>query len=318
MKCFVTGGVGFIGSNLVDRLITDGNEVTCFDNFSSGQEKFLKDSAYSRSLHLIKGDLLDPDMIKDSIKGHDIVFHLAANADVRHGPDHPRKDLEQNTIATFNILEGMIKAGIKRIVFSSTGSVYGETQVIPTPEDAPFPVQTSLYGASKLACEGLISAFCEAFDMKAWIFRFVSITGERYSHGHVFDFCMQLIKDPSQLVVLGDGSQKKSYLYVRDCINGVLMALKKTNERINIFNLGTDEYIEVKESVRTIVNALGVNPRITYTGGIRGWIGDNSFIYLDCSKIRKLGWQPELSIRESIIRTVQYIMQNQWILNSRE
>ena len=213
MKYFVTGGAGFIGSNMVDRLLSEPeNEVVAYDNFSTGRREFLEDALKNDRFTLVEGDTLDLDTLTQAMAGADFVFHFAANADVRMGCEHPKKDLEQNTIATFNVLEAMRANGIKRIGFSSTGSVYGEAEVIPTPEDAPFPIQTSLYGASKLACEGLLAAYAEGFGYTAYIFRFVSILGERYTHGHVFDFCKRLKDDPKHLHILGDGHQKKSYL----------------------------------------------------------------------------------------------------------
>jgi len=255
--------------------------------------------------------------VQNASRGCETVFHFAANADVRFGPDHPGRDLEQNTIGTFNVLEAMRKNGIARIAFSSTGSVYGEAPVIPTPEDAPFPVQTSLYGASKLAGEGLIGAYCEAFGMRGWIFRFVSILGERYSHGHVFDFCRSLFKDPSTLRILGDGTQKKSYLYVKDCVDAIMIALEKAREKVNILNLGTDEYVQVSDSVGIITRELGLAPALSYAGGSRGWIGDNPFILLKCDRIRSLGWRPRETIADSIRKTVRYIRENRWLLEAR-
>jgi UDP-glucose 4-epimerase len=212
----------------------------------------------------------------------------------------------------------MKETGVRKIAFSSTGSVYGEAKVIPTPEDAPFPVQTSLYGASKLACEGLISAFCEAYDFQAWIFRFVSILGERYTHGHVFDFYRQLSNGSGKLEVLGDGSQKKSYLYIQDCMDAIMLALAKAQEKVNIFNLGTDEYIEVKDSIGFITEELGVKPKLSFAGGSRGWIGDNPFIFLSCARIRALGWAPKVTIREGIVRTVRFLKSNDWVFAARE
>jgi UDP-glucose 4-epimerase len=250
------------------------------------------------------------------MSGADCVFHLAANADVRSGTAQPRKDLEQNTIATHSVLEAMRLAGVRRIVFSSTGSVYGEARVFPTPEDAPFPVQTSLYGASKLAGEGLIAAYCAGFGMQAWIFRFVSILGERYTHGHVVDFYRQLRADPTLLRVLGDGRQRKSYLYVQDCIDAMLLALEAAGDPINIFNLGHDTYCEVNDSVGWICAALGLAPRLEYSGGERGWVGDNPFILLDIGRIRKLGWQPSLSIRAAINKTLDYLRTHAWVLDT--
>src|SRR5579883_51630 len=210
MNALVTGAAGFIGSTLTDRLLADGHAVSGFDNFSTGRSEFLANATQYNRFRLCRGDLLDPPALTAAMDGADIVFHLAANADVRRGPDHPRRDLEQNTIATANVLEAMKSCGVRRIAFSSTGSVYGEPNVFPTPEDAPFPVQTSLYGASKLAAESMIAAYCEAFQVQGWIFRFVSILGERYTHGHVFDFYKQLRQHPETLRVLGNGKQRKS------------------------------------------------------------------------------------------------------------
>lgn len=318
MKCFVTGAAGFIGSNLVDRLLADGCEVTGFDNLSTGRREFLDSALSSNLFRFIEGDLLDKPALFEGVKGADIVFHLAANADVRFGLEHPSKDLEQNTIATFNVLEAMREGGVKRIVFSSTGSVYGEAQVLPTPEEAPFPVQTSLYGASKLACEGLIEAYCEGFGFEGFIFRFVSILGERYSHGHVFDFFRKLKQDPARLEVLGDGHQKKSYLYVQDCIDAIFTALEHAEGGAQIYNLGTNEYCEVNDSIAWICEFLDLNPRLDYTGGERGWVGDNPFIFLDCSRIRGLGWEPVVSIRDGVIKTVKYLQENGWLLEARQ
>jgi len=317
MKYFVTGGAGFIGSNLVDRLLLQGNDVTIYDNFSTGIPEYLENAKKNSGFTLIKGDLLDPDLLDEAISGCDFVFHLAANADVRFGTEHPAKDLHQNTIATFNVLEAMRKNSIDKIAFSSTGSVYGEAKVIPTPEHAPFPIQTSLYGASKLAGEGLIEAYCEGFGIQSWIFRFVSILGERYPHGHVFDFYKQLRINPEKLDVLGNGHQKKSYLYIQDCLDAIYIAIQNSHEKVNIFNLGTNEYCEVNNSINWICEYLGLTPKIQYTGGERGWIGDNPFIFLDCSKIRSFGWKPKYSIKDGIIKTLEFLENNQWILERR-
>ena len=248
--------------------------------------------------------------------GCDFVFHLAANADVRFGTEHPGKDLEQNTIATFNVLEAMRSNGLQKIAFSSTGSVYGEAVEIPTPENVAFPIQTSLYASSKLAGEGLISSYCEGFGFQGYIFRFVSILGERYTHGHVFDFYKQLLDHPQELNVLGNGKQKKSYLHVQDCVEAMMTAINQSDDRVNIFNLGTDEYVEVVDSIACISSHLDLKPELTFSGGERGWIGDNPFIFLDCKKIRALGWKPRLSIREGVVRTVQWLEKNHWALEN--
>ncbi len=316
MKSLVTGGAGFIGSHLVDRLVHDGHEVTVYDNLATGFRRFLEDAETSPRFRFVQKDILDFDALRDAMSGCDTVFHIAANADVRFGLKQPRRDLEQNTIGTFNVLEAARQAGVKRFAFSSTGAIYGESPVVPTPEDAPFPMQTSLYGASKLAGEGMIQAYAEGFGMQGFIFRFVSILGERYHHGHVYDFYQKLRKDPSRMRVLGDGTQKKSYLYVGDCMDAIMIALGKAQGRINIFNLGTDHYCDVKSSIGWICERLGAQPKLEFEGGGRGWVGDNPFIVLDCSRIRALGWQPRVSIRDGILRTLDYLMQNTWVLDA--
>jgi UDP-glucose 4-epimerase len=317
LKAFVTGGAGFIGSNLCDRLLARGDEVVAYDNLSTGRIEFLRDAKTNPRFALVEGDLLDAGTLAAAMRGADFVFHLAANADVRFGTDHPEKDLQQNTVATFRVLEAMRENGVKRIAFSSTGSSYGEPSVFPTPEDAPFPVQTSLYGASKMACEGMISAYCEGFGFTAWIFRFVSILGDRYTHGHVFDFYKRLRADPSALHVLGNGKQRKSYLYVHDCIDAILLAAARSEAKTTILNLGTDEYCTVNDSIGWITGALGVSPRITYAGGERGWVGDSPFIFLDCARMRRLGWAPRLTIQQGILRTLEYLRANPWVLEAR-
>ena len=322
MRAFITGAAGFIGSNLVDRLLDDGWDVIGWDNFSTGQEAFLSGAISHPKFRLVRGDNQDSVALTAAMAGADTVFHLAANADVRFGLHHPSRDLQENTVATFNVLEAMRTNGIKRIAFSSTGSVYGEAEKIPTPEDAAFPVQTSLYGASKVACEGLIQAYCEGYGFEGYIFRFVSILGERYTHGHVFDFYKQLLEDPSRLRVLGDGTQRKSYLHVGDCVNAILHVMNaatalKAKHRVEVYNLGCDEYVQVNDSIGIICKALNIAPRLEYTGGNKGWIGDNPFIFLDTAKVRATGWHAKLSIEQGIERTLKWLRENQWILSRR-
>lgn len=320
---FVTGAAGFIGSNLIDRLLADRLTVTAWDNFSTGQQRFLADAQSNPGFKLVRGDNLDLPALTAAMKGADFVFHLAANADIKDGWAHPRKDLEQNTIATFNVLEAMRANGIRRIAFSSTGSTYGEAAVIPTPEDAPFPVQTSLYAASKVAGETLLSSYAEGGQLdEAYVFRFVSILGERYTHGHVFDFYKQLLEHPDRLRVLGDGTQRKSYLYVQDCIDAMLHVIetgtaRSARHRTQVYNLGTPEYVEVKQSIGYICAALGLRPQLEFTGGNRGWIGDNPFIFLDTKKIQATGWRPKLTIEQGIIRTLRWLERNRWVYESR-
>lgn len=323
---FVTGAAGFIGSNLVDRLLADGVTVTGWDNLSTGQLRFLDGANSHPRFRLMKGDNLDLPALTAAMRGADMVFHLAANADIKDGWSHPRKDLEQNTIATFNVLEAMRANGVKRIAFSSTGSVYGEALVTPdrpTPEDDAFPIQTSLYGASKTAGEGLLAAYAEGDQIgEAYIFRFVSILGERYTHGHVFDFYKQLTEHPDRLRVLGDGTQRKSYLYVQDCIEAMLHVTRRgtareAKHRTQVYNLGTSEYVEVNQSIGYICAALGLRPKLEYTGGNRGWIGDNPFIFLDTKKVQATGWRPKLTIEQGIIRTLRWLEANRWVYEAR-
>jgi UDP-glucose 4-epimerase len=271
-RAFVTGAGGFIGSGLCDRLLQEGWEVIGWDNFSTGQPEFVEAAKQHPRFRMVSGENLDLKHLTEAMVGSSAVFHLAANADVRFGLEHPRKDLEQNTIATINVLEAMRSNRIKKVAFASTGSVYGEPVVIPTPEDAPFPIQTSLYAASKVAGESLIQAFCEGFGFEGYIFRFVSILGERYTHGHVFDFYKQLMIDPTRLRVLGDGNQRKSYLYVQDCLNAILHVMNQETARLakhrcEIYNLGAEEYCTVKNSISWICERLKVNPTLEFTGG---------------------------------------------------
>jgi UDP-glucose 4-epimerase len=323
---FVTGAAGFIGSSLVDRLLADGLKVTGWDNLSTGQIRFLENAQRHPQFRLVRGDNLDRPALTAAMQGADFVFHLAANADIRDGWQQPEKDLQQNTIATFNVLEAMRANGVQRIAFSSTGSVYGEALVTPekpTPENDVFPIQTSLYGASKTAGEGLLAAYAEGAQIaEAYIFRFVSILGERYTHGHVFDFYQQLVAHPDYLRVLGNGTQRKSYLYVQDCLDAMLHVTRAGTARdakhhTQIYNLGTPEYVQVNDSIGYICAALGLQPRLDYTGGDRGWIGDNPFIFLDTKKIQAAGWKPQLTIEQGIIRTLRWLEANRWVYAAR-
>ncbi len=319
MKALITGAAGFIGSSLVDSLLAQGHQVIGVDNFSTGRREFLANALSHPHFQWVERDLLQENALHGSLSADvEWVFHLAANADVKEGLQHPRKDLEQNTLVTWNVLEAMRRVSVRNIGFSSTGSVYGEASIIPTPETCPFPIQTSLYGASKLAGESLISAYAEGYGFRGLIFRFVSILGERYTHGHVFDFVRKLQENPAVLPILGDGQQKKSYLYIGDCIRAILHAVQAPTKRaVEIYNLGTDEYVAVHQSADVISQELGLHPRKEYSGGDRGWIGDNPFIWLECSKIRTLGWRPEKSIKESLQLTVRYLIANRWLFDKK-
>lgn len=317
MKYIVTGGAGFIGSNLVDRLLETGHEVVVFDNMSTGSLKFLSHHGASAKVTVVTGDITDPEALRAAMQGVEFVVHFAANADVRFGLQHPKKDLEINTIGTFNVLEAMRACGVSKIAFASTSALYGENPMIPTPEDAPFPVQTSLYAASKLAGEGLITSYCEGFGFQAWIFRFASILGARYSHGHVYDFTQQLLQHPEFLTVLGDGRQIKCYMDVSDCVTAILWAVAHAGEKVNIFNIGNGETCTVRDSIGWICEALGLTPEIRYGGGRQGWIGDNPIINLDVTKIKATGWQPHFKLQQSVARTVEWLLANRWIFEER-
>jgi len=301
----VTGGAGFIGSHVVDALVARGLRVRVVDDFSTGFRQFLNPAA---ELH--QASLLDHARVRGVFAGVDQVFHLAANADVRHGLAHPRKDIEQNLLGTHNVLEAMREHGVKRIAFASTGAVYGDTTLLPTPEDAPFPVQTSLYAASKLAAEGLLTAYAHGYGFRVHIYRFVSMLGPRYTHGHVFDFWRKLRADPTRLEVLGDGQQRKSYLHVGDCVRAMLLGLERATEAVNILNIGHQDWLSVSESVRIVCQALGVTPELHFTGGDRGWVGDSPKILLDTTRLRALGWAPSVALPDAIVETLQFLEAN--------
>ncbi len=313
MKVTVTGCAGFIGSNLVDKLLSNKHQVIGIDNFSTGKMEFISNAINNDKFTLIQDDIKNIDSIKDSMLNTDIIFHMAANADVRFGLNHPSKDLNENTLNTFKLLEVMRNLSIKNIIFASTGSVYGENQEIPTSENCPFPVQTSLYGASKLAAEAFIAAYCEGFEINAAVCRFVSLMGPRYTHGHVVDFVQSLKNDPKNLTILGDGNQYKSYFHVNDCMNAMILLAKQIGKNIKGFypiNLGTEDGITVKESAEIICKTLGYEPKFNFTGGKQGWIGDNPTIQLDISKAKSIGWEPKYSIKQSIEDTAKWVYSN--------
>lgn len=317
-KVVVTGAAGFIGSNLIDNLLHQNFHVVGIDNLSTGRIEFIEFALKNPKFEFVEMDLFTDSNIIRAFKDCCTIYHLSANADVRFGSKRPNIDLEQNTITTHKVLEAARIEGIAKFIFSSTGSVYGEPTIIPTPENAPFPLQTSLYGASKLACEALIQAYSESFGIQAWIFRFVSILGPRYTHGHVVDFLIQLLNNPNQLQVLGNGHQKKSYLHIEDCIEGINLGVKAEKNRINIFNLGGDGICQVRDSIGWITDELKINPEILYGTESRGWIGDNPIIHLDTQKIRKLGWNPNYSIEESVRETVRYLLKHRYLIGARK
>ena len=314
-KVFITGGAGFVGSHVADKLLELGCEVTVYDNMSTGQELFLKNAVQNSKFNLVKADITDLENLSKEMAGHDFVFHLAANADVRGGVRNTRIDLDQNTIGTWNVLEAMRINKVKGIAFASSSAIYGDPKEFPTSENYSPIIQTSMYGASKLSGEALIQAFCEAFEINSWIFRFVSLLGERYTHGVVFDFLKKLSKTPEELEILGDGEQKKSYLYVKDCVDAMLFAIENAGEKVNIFNLGNVEYMNVKDVANIITDELDLKDvKFKFTGGERGWVGDAPFVQLDVKKIKSLGWSPKISIEEGIRKTVTYIKENPELL----
>jgi len=314
VRVFVTGCAGFIGSHLVERLLADGHEVAGFDDLSTGRQRFLAGALDRPGFTLTVGELRDTDAVARALDGCDMVFHLAANADVRHGLADPRRDLERNTLATFALLEVMRTRGVRRIAFTSSGAVYGDAPAVPTPEDAPFPVQSSLYGASKLAAEALLGAYCAGYGFQAWALRLVSVLGERYSHGHVFDFVQKLRADAAEIEVLGNGRQRKSYLYVGDCVEALVTAARGDGAGLTVLNVGTDDDCTVDESLGWICEALGARPQRRYRGGDRGWPGDSPHVRLDSTRLRALGWKPRVGIRDAVGRTVEYLRANPWLL----
>ena len=317
MKVFVTGGAGFIGSHIVDELISRNHEVVVYDNLSTGYECHMTSVLSSGRVRLVVGDILDYGNLSRAMEGSDLVFHLAANADVRGGKSNTKVDLQQNIIGTHNVLECLRLHGIGEIVFTSSATVYGEPEIFPTPETYA-PLQTSLYGASKLAAESIIQAYCEYFGIRSYMFRFVSWIGERYSHGVVFDFINKLRQKPCELEILGDGNQRKSYLHVEDGVRGIFLALENIQESKNVINLGHEDFMNVKRLASIVIEEMGLKDvRFRYTGGQRGWLGDSPFVHLDITKIRSAGFRPLVPIEDGIRRTVRYLLANEWLLGSR-
>jgi UDP-glucose 4-epimerase len=317
MKVLVTGGAGFIGSHVVDELIRQGHHVIVYDNFSTGLRQHLGQALNTSRLKIMEGDILDLSRLKSALEDVSTVFHLAANADVRGGVVNTAIDVEQNILGTHRVLEAMRAQSIREIVFTSSATVYGEPDRFPTPESQPL-IQTSLYGASKLAAEAMIQAYGEYFGIRSYCFRFVSWIGERYSHGVVRDFVQKLMRNPKELEILGDGKQQKSYLHVADGIRGIFSAMQNLKDLKNVLNLGHVEYINVKDVANIICQEMGLE-KVDYrfTGGPRGWLGDSPFVLLDISRIKETGFQPEISIEEGVRRTVRYLLENQWVLEAR-
>ena len=311
MKVFVTGGAGFIGSHLVDQLIKKNNKVTVYDNLSSGNKKFLEKHFKNNNFKFIEGDLLDLKLLIKEISNHDVIFHIAANPFVRLGEKQTRLDLDQGGIATYNILESMRKNNIKKIVFSSSSVVYAETPPINIPETYGPTLPISLYGAGKLAAEGLISAFCGTFDFQAWIYRFANIVGIRGTHGVIVDFIDKLRKNPNELEILGDGRQQKPYLHVTDIVEAIIYGFENSNDQINLFNVGCNSNTTVTKIAKMVVEEMDLKDvKFNYTGGKRGWAGDVPRFQLDPSKLNKLGWKASYSSDEAVRKAIRETLDN--------
>ena len=317
MKVMVTGGAGFIGSHVVDALVQQGQRVVVYDNLSTGYGRHVEASRQTGLVEFVQGDILDQARVTAAMDGVHTVFHLAANADVRGGRQNTLVDLEQNVIGTHRVLEAMRTTGASAMVFTSSATVYGEPDVFPTPESYPG-MQTSLYGASKLAAEAVVQAYGEYFGIRSHVFRFVSWIGERYSHGVIYDFMNKLRADPTKLEILGDGHQRKSYLHVEDGIRGIFLAVERIPDMKNVINLGHVDYMNVTDLANVVCDEMGLKGvAFHYTGGVRGWLGDSPFVHLDTSKIRDAGFQPQVSIEDGVRRTVRYLLENQWLLDAR-
>jgi len=307
----VTGGAGFIGSHLVNRLVLYGNEVTVFDNLSSGRISYLRDLVGRPGFVFVKGDLLDLDSVRHHIADHDFVFHLASNPDIAKGTISTDLDLKQGIVATYNVLEAMRLAGVDKILYTSGSGVYGDLGGRATSEDFGPLIPISLYGASKLACEGLIGAFCHMFDMHAWVFRMANVVGPRQTHGVVLDFIKKLRSNPKELAILGDGCQRKSYVWVEDCLDGFFLALQKSNERVNVFNLASEDLIDVRSIAKIVIHTMGLEEvALTFTGGSRGWKGDVPVVKLPIEKMKRLGWKPSMTSEKAIIEAAKALIRN--------
>lgn len=316
MTVLVTGGAGFIGSHLVDSLLEQGKAVRVFDNMSAGNELYLERWAGNERFNFIKGDLTKPSEVKYILEGCDTIYHLAANPEVRSWLASPDDQFKQNVEATFNLLEDIRKNGdIKLLVFTSTSTVYGEATKIPTPETYAPLKPISNYGASKLAAEAMICSYASMYGFQSVIYRMANIVGPRSGHGVIYDFTEKLRKDPLKLEVLGDGTQSKSYLYVEDCIEGMIYGAETTNEDVEILNIGSEDRVTVLEIARIVIEEMGLEgAEIELTGGVdggRGWKGDVKLMQLDMQRLKTLGWTPKRSSAEAVRETARNLVQAQ-------
>lgn len=307
-RFFITGGAGFIGSHMADELIGRGR-VTVFDNFSSGKMDYIAHHSESANFRLVRGDLGDLENLKKSMEGHDVVFHFAANPDIARSMLETDLDLREGTILTYNVLEAMRMNGIREILYSSGSGVYGDVGTTSTPENFGPLLPISMYGASKLACEGMISAFSHLYDMQGWIFRFANVVGQRQTHGVGHDFINKLKKNPGELEILGDGTQSKSYLHVRDVVEAMLYVHEKSSSRINVYNVATDDYIDVTAIAKIVIQEMGLKGvKLKYTGGKRGWKGDVPIVRFNLDKIHSLGWRPLHTSAEAVRKSIQEML----------
>jgi len=307
IKYFISGGAGFIGSNMVERLLDEpGNEVTVFDNFSSGHMLYIKHYLNKKEFNLIEGDLLDLDFLIRSMKGHDYVFHFAANADIARSTLETDLDLKMTVLATYNIVEAMRVNDIKTIAYSSGSGVYGDVGITETPENFGPLLPISMYGASKLGAEGIIAAFCHMFDMTSYIFRFANVVGRRQTHGVGYDFVNRLKRNPEKLEILGDGFQSKSYIYIDDVLDAMFYVINNSSNQINIYNIATNDYITVNEIAEIAVKEMRLEcVEFIYSGGKRGWKGDVPVVRFDLSKIHSLGWTSKYNSKKAISISIQ-------------
>ncbi|MEM1655553.1 MAG: NAD-dependent epimerase/dehydratase family protein [Nitrososphaerota archaeon] len=301
MRALVTGGAGFIGSHLVDALMRSGYEVRVIDNLSQGRIENISRWIGAPGFEFIEGDVADEAIMREAVKSCDAVFHLAANPEVRLGD--PRTHYRENVHATYVVLEAMRASDVKKMIFTSSSTVYGEARIMPTPEDYSPLLPISMYGACKLASESLIIGYCMMYDMGAAILRLANIVGSRARHGVIVDFIMKLRSNPRRLEILGDGEQTKSYLLVDDCVDAIMRAFESIDRGVEIYNVGSEDAINVKTIAGIVIEELGLRDvEMTYTGGVegRGWRGDVRRMLLDISKIKSLGWRPRHNSAESV------------------
>lgn len=309
MKYFIAGGAGFVGSNLVDKLMKGNNGVVIYDNLSSGKKEFIAHHFDKKNFKFIKGDVLDVKSLNEAIRGSDFIFHMASNPDISRSFAEPELDLNQGILTTFNVVNAMRQNGIKKIAYNSGSGVYGDQGATYTPEDFGPLLPNSMYGASKLGSEGIISAFCQLYDMQSWIFRPANLIGKRQTHGVGYDFIRKLKKNSSELEILGNGKQSKSYIYISDFIDAILLAIKRSRDRINLFNVASNTFIDVTAIAKITCDVMGLkNVIFKYTGGRGGWKGDVPIVRMGTKKLTKLGWKPKMTSAQAFRQSIKDIL----------